>query len=107
MKFEGIYQYKAFTINNNCRNIVLKLNGYTISMGISDIHYCENRFKNDAGVNCDKTSDNVELGIFDKDEKWATKEIWEEVFGEIPSDDVEGWVTMEQMTKIIAHIAAK
>ena len=77
-------------------------NGLTVSVQFGVGNYCENRDADfDEAKKTEKwTSRNAEVAIWDKNDKWLTKEYVEQK-GEKAYDDVVGWVLPSEVLKIL------
>lgn len=103
---------KNFRITE-CRGFHITFpNKVTLSTQFGYIHYCENRcnekyneeniikFVTEHKTLTNIESNTVEIGIWDKEGRWITKEMAKDVFDKDIADDVIGWVTIEDWIKI-------
>lgn len=80
-------------------------NNITVSVQFGPGNYCDNHntesiWNNPSGI---YKCINAEVAIIDSSNgNWLTKQCWQEVFNEEIYDDVVGYVTSEQIAKVIA-----
>ena len=94
-----------FKINSNVGVFQITIGDIILSAGLGPVHYCDARYKKPVD-GCFKSA-NVEVALFAAaagGDDWMTKEIWKEVIGEDPDDDVVGWVTPEQFAKLVSYL---
>ena len=91
---------KAFRICDN-RGFHIELpNGIVLSTQFGGGHYCENR--DDPIETTDgKHSNNAEIGIWDDDGEWITREVVKVATGEVLHDDVMGHVGIVKWLKVL------
>jgi len=80
-------------------------NGVTLSTQIGWGNYCDNyNFSGDMESIMKKNSwesKDCEIGIWDKNKNWITKQMNKELFNEKNSDDVKGYVNFKNWLKIV------
>jgi len=98
-----ITQNKGFQMTFN--------NGLTISCQFGSGNYCNNR---DFGKGFQAEMrqpitecDNCEVAIWNKNAKWITGEIFEEMGMESTEDMVAGWVDTMTVAKLIAYVSTR
>lgn len=80
-----------------------KINGYTLSVQCSSFHYCTPR------LNLSSAEDysSFEIAVIDNSKKaFVTSDFIEDAYGEVPGG-VQGWVTREEINKVIKRIEEK
>jgi hypothetical protein len=101
-----------FRITNSKGFHMTFANGITISVQFGPGNYCENRDKRDAypykpvsaeDVQCK----NAEIGIWAADGAWCTRQAVKDVTEQEAYDDVEGWLTTNEVAKYIAWCVAQ
>ena len=80
-------------------------NGVTISVQFGYSNYREGRsFHKEFGCEKDEQilfSSNAEVAIWDKDDNWCTRQACKEILNEDIGDDVNGWTSVKNITKLI------
>ncbi len=82
-------------------------NGYTISTQFGGGNYCENKNTEIARPGVDIFSNNVEIGIWDKDGKWVTGKAHKAIMGKELGDLVDGWVGITNWKKYLDWTASR
>jgi len=75
-------------------------NGYTVSIGTGQMHYCENYTNCGPMVDYARESKDCEIAVIrDEDgEKWSDRYVL--------SNDVEGYITPLQFSRVIAYVSS-
>ncbi len=82
-------------------------NGYRISIQFGRGNYCQNRDRRDTPNSNDSwESATAEVAVIDPKGAWATRDAWKEIFGIDLSDDVSGWVSPDEVAKVMSWAAA-
>jgi len=80
-------------------------NGITISVQWGEGNYCEREgWQTDLMADCKKSqtkSTDAEVAIWDDCGNWITKEAFSEVYGKDLDDEVEGYLTTDQIAELI------
>lgn len=81
-------------------------NGNTISIQFGGGNYCENYnivigSERGRDISCKDS----EIAIWDKDNNWITREVYEILFNEKNYDTVKGYVSTNDIAKIVAYIS--
>lgn len=80
-------------------------NGVTISVQFGYSNYREGRsFSKEFGCEKDEHilfSSNAEVALWDKDDNWCTRQACKEALNEDIGDDVNGWTSVKNITKLI------
>ncbi len=109
-------QEKAFGISLAKGFKITFENGYTISTQFGYGNYCSNHntirdnvvlsdHDRTAETRCD--SNNVEIGVWDKNGKWVTKRAYKAITGKKLCDDVHGWVNVTDWKKYLDWTASR
>jgi hypothetical protein len=79
--------------------------GITLSTQFGEYNYCgkypQAKEKIKDGSRFSAISKDCEIGVWDKRNKWITKEMYEDIFGEELGDDVLGFVSLDNWLKIL------
>lgn len=86
-------------------------NGYTVSCQFGTMNYCERRDFDDRKIFCERNmncvqSNDCEVAVINPEEKFVTGKIIDDMKAGIGSDDmVAGWVSADDVGKIIAYVS--
>lgn len=78
-------------------------NGYQVSVQFGYGNYCENRNNREIQGEDAKSKD-AEIAIF-KNDNWATKEVWKELYNEELYDDVEGYLEANKIAELLYKVS--
>lgn len=100
----------SFNITNN-RGFAITFNTMTVSVQFGSPNYCDNYdnkpwpayVENFSQLNCE----NAEVALWDSKGEWVTRQCWKEVFNKELNDDVVGYVTANELIRVLAWAATQ
>lgn len=75
-------------------------NGWTVSVALGNGSYSSPR--DHQGLNPER--DSVEVGVFDNNDNFATRWVYENLYARDIGDDVTGGVTSDELAEVMAYV---